>query len=181
MSTTQNTRDLLLSQGQRLFWGRGYSNVGLREIAAAAGVDVALVSRYFGSKQGLFSATLEALDALGPSDFPDEDALTETIVHLFVTAPRDGDEPSAFNMMLVNARDPDVGEMVRKAHQEKWQNALEAVIGDSTRATLFMAAVLGFALAEKHLRLSGLGAPDGAEYAAQLRHVLRAALDYEPA
>jgi AcrR family transcriptional regulator len=33
----------------------GYDQVGVREIAARAGVDPALVNRYFGSKEGLFT------------------------------------------------------------------------------------------------------------------------------
>jgi AcrR family transcriptional regulator len=36
----------------------GYQSVTMRSIAVAAGVDVALVSYYFGSKQGLFSAAM---------------------------------------------------------------------------------------------------------------------------
>jgi len=31
-----------------------YGNVGIREIGAAAGVNPALISRYFGSKRNLF-------------------------------------------------------------------------------------------------------------------------------
>jgi AcrR family transcriptional regulator len=33
----------------------GYEQVGVRDIAARAGVDPALVNRYFGSKEGLFA------------------------------------------------------------------------------------------------------------------------------
>src|SRR5271156_1021368 len=41
----------------------GYGQAGLREIAGMVGVNAALVMRYFGSKENLFSAALaEALD-----------------------------------------------------------------------------------------------------------------------
>jgi len=43
----------------RLFANRGYAGTTLRAVADAAGVDVALVPYYFGSKSGLFAAVAE--------------------------------------------------------------------------------------------------------------------------
>jgi AcrR family transcriptional regulator len=40
------------------FRADGYQSVSLRQVAADAGVDVALISYYFGSKQGLFAAAM---------------------------------------------------------------------------------------------------------------------------
>ncbi|WP_199589324.1 TetR family transcriptional regulator [Blastococcus sp. TF02A-26] len=42
----------------RLFARHGYSGTSVRDIAAGAGVDPALVNRHFGSKEGLFLATM---------------------------------------------------------------------------------------------------------------------------
>jgi AcrR family transcriptional regulator len=42
-----------------MFFANGYDGVTLRAIADAAGVDVALVSYYFGSKKGVFGAVLQ--------------------------------------------------------------------------------------------------------------------------
>ncbi|MEM6901379.1 MAG: helix-turn-helix domain-containing protein, partial [Pseudomonadota bacterium] len=53
------TRDKLLLHARRQFWANGDSHVSLRQIASAAGVDVALISRHFGGKLGLFEATLD--------------------------------------------------------------------------------------------------------------------------
>ena len=52
----------------KIFWSKGYSNVSVREISNAAGVDVALIARYFGSKRGLFEATLENLTKIEAKD-----------------------------------------------------------------------------------------------------------------
>ena len=38
----------------------GYDRAALRDIAAAAGADVALIKRYFGGKEGLFTEALKA-------------------------------------------------------------------------------------------------------------------------
>ena len=55
------TREAILRAGQRLFAQKGYATTGVREIAAQAGVSLALVQRYFGSKEGLLRAALEDL------------------------------------------------------------------------------------------------------------------------
>lgn len=55
------TRVAILRAGQKLFAQKGYSTTGVREIAALAGVNPALVGRYFGSKEGLLKAVLETL------------------------------------------------------------------------------------------------------------------------
>ncbi|MFB9994808.1 TetR family transcriptional regulator [Deinococcus oregonensis] len=52
------TKNALLHAALRRFAHEGYEHVGLREIAADAGVDVALIRRYFGGKAQLFSATV---------------------------------------------------------------------------------------------------------------------------
>ena len=50
-------RDILQAAAE-LFATHGYEGAGTREIAARAGVNVALISRYFGSKAGLFEAAV---------------------------------------------------------------------------------------------------------------------------
>lgn len=53
-----DTRNQILDVARRRFLEGGYQAVTLRSVAAEAGVDVALVSYYFGSKKGLFGAAL---------------------------------------------------------------------------------------------------------------------------
>lgn len=176
MSKSQITKENLLEQGKRLFWARGYSNVPLREISKAAGVDVALISRYFGGKLQLFEATLDDLPVIDPNLFPNTDALITAIVGLFVNAPRDGTSTSAVTMILMNAGDEEVGEMVREKYHQNWQTSLDEIIGDKSKSALFSAAVLGISIAEKTLHLDGIAEPKTKEYENQLRSLLRVAL-----
>lgn len=53
-----DTRAGILDVARRRFLRDGYQAVTVRSVAAEAGVDVALVSYYFGSKKGLFGAVL---------------------------------------------------------------------------------------------------------------------------
>jgi AcrR family transcriptional regulator len=54
------TRDALLDAARRRFARDGYAATTVRDIAHDAGVNVALISRYFESKAGLFEACLMA-------------------------------------------------------------------------------------------------------------------------
>jgi AcrR family transcriptional regulator len=53
-------RDAILLAAERLFAERGYHAVSLRDIAAEAGVQVALVGYYFGAKHELYRAIFES-------------------------------------------------------------------------------------------------------------------------
>lgn len=55
---SSTTRDEILAAARQLFAEQGYENAGLRAIAGQAGVDVALIAHYFGSKQGLLREVL---------------------------------------------------------------------------------------------------------------------------
>jgi len=54
-----DTYDALLEAARRLFAERGYEGASLRAIAAAAGVDAALVAHFFGSKADLLAAAVD--------------------------------------------------------------------------------------------------------------------------
>ena len=56
---TSTTREAILAAAREAFSARGYDRTRLRDVAEAAGVDVALVSYHFKSKDGLFAAALE--------------------------------------------------------------------------------------------------------------------------
>lgn len=60
------TKDAIVDAARRLFAQKGYTTVGVREIAAEAGINSALVRRYFGSKEGLLRAVLEELLSVEP-------------------------------------------------------------------------------------------------------------------
>ena len=51
----EGTRDRILRTAERLFAERGFNGVSVRELAAAAGVNLALIGYHFGSKEGLLS------------------------------------------------------------------------------------------------------------------------------
>ena len=65
-----NTRDRILGSARELFARNGIKNTSIRAVAAAAGVDSALVHHYFGTKEKLFAAAvhipIDPMDVIGP-------------------------------------------------------------------------------------------------------------------
>ena len=57
------TRAAILQAARRRFASEPFEQVGVREIGADAGVDAALIARYFGSKEDLFQEVVD--------DYPD--------------------------------------------------------------------------------------------------------------
>ncbi|OPX06537.1 TetR/AcrR family transcriptional regulator [Mycobacterium sp. AT1] len=57
-SGTSDTRDRILTNARELFARNGIGKTSIRSIAAAAGVDSALVHHYFGTKEQLFAAAV---------------------------------------------------------------------------------------------------------------------------
>ena len=56
---SERTKEAIAAAARELFANQGFDRTGVREIAAAAGIDASLVIRYFGSKEQLFSAVAE--------------------------------------------------------------------------------------------------------------------------
>ncbi len=57
---TSTTRDAILEAARFAFAERGFDRTTVREIAAMAGVDPAMISHHFGGKEQLFLAALDA-------------------------------------------------------------------------------------------------------------------------
>jgi AcrR family transcriptional regulator len=70
------TRSKLLAAARDAFATDGYAGASVRSIARVAGVDAALIFRYFGSKDGLFVAATAADDPAAMLDLPASELAT---------------------------------------------------------------------------------------------------------
>ena len=75
------TRQAILDAARWCFSHHGYDQVGVRDIAARAGTDPALVNRYFGSKEGLFAEAVSAKFDLSELFGGDRTMLGERLAH----------------------------------------------------------------------------------------------------
>jgi AcrR family transcriptional regulator len=76
------SREALLASARTLFSERGFDDTTVRDIGEEAGVDPALIARYFGSKVNLYLATVTAEDADSgrPEDLEHPAQLVEWLV-----------------------------------------------------------------------------------------------------
>jgi len=71
----------LLQAARALFGQKGFEGTTIREIGELAGVDAALIARYFGSKADLYIAAVTAEDTAGaPSEFEGLEQMVDVVV-----------------------------------------------------------------------------------------------------
>ncbi|GGA37167.1 TetR/AcrR family transcriptional regulator [Sphingomonas psychrolutea] len=97
------TAETILRAAQTLFAARGYTTTGVREVAAAAGVNSALVCRYFGSKEGLLRAAVEEFLIIDVFFDGDRGDFGTRSVGLLLTAET---LPNPVAMMILATADP---------------------------------------------------------------------------
>jgi AcrR family transcriptional regulator len=138
------SRDAIRTAAAELFASRGYANTPVRDIAARAQVDPALVIRHFGSKEQLFIETMrfsedDVLNLDGPIE-----SLGQRIVEYVFSA---DDRIRTTFLALVRASDTgDVAVAMRVLHEEGFvAPLLRHLEGDTgqTRARLAAAMVGG--------------------------------------
>ena len=182
MGNSEQTRDRLIAAAAPAFCEAGYSSVSLRRIAKAAEVDVALVSRYFGGKRGLFEAVLEQAFDWPDLQDPDRDPI-EVTLQKYANPATDALQVASTRMIVLNAGDPEVGDLVRARLRQKIFAPLLARLGGPQAApnlAMLVAVVLGAATVRHILRLPGMAEQPDEAYADQLRHLMQAALGFEP-
>jgi len=148
----QATSAAILEAAKSQFARVGYERATLREIAAEAGVDVALVSRYFGGKEGLFTEALKAsihTDRLGDrASFPAE------VAAMMAGAPGDETRAHSFQFLLRAATSPATAPLLNVAVQERFLGPIRDWLGGEdaeARARVLAAAFIGF-LVERLIR-----------------------------
>lgn len=85
VSTDKPKVSKIVEAATRLFAAKGYSSVSVKELADSAGVNIALISYYFGGKENLYKLVLERqflpldrmLDALEKAEMGPVDKLRE--------------------------------------------------------------------------------------------------------
>lgn len=147
------TRAALLQAATARFGAEPYDSVSLRTISADAGVDVSLVSRYFGGKEELFKAVLdncpppEELFVGEPKDFG------ERISRMLVNDPLPQNKPDIFLIMLRSASHPAAAETIRKSGEERFFGPFERWLGgkDAAVRVRMAAAIIKGVVIDRHI------------------------------
>jgi AcrR family transcriptional regulator len=149
------TRADLLNAARLLFSQQSYELVGLRQIAAEAGVNQALAIRYFGSKKGLFVAALE--DLFSPALWFEGDRKTAgRRMAAWITSkwPQDVNvNPLA--LLIHSSGHPEVNDSLNKAFEAQAIKPLAVWLGGSCaleRARVLTSIIIGNGVVHQILR-----------------------------
>jgi len=103
----QHTRETILAAARETFAECGYDGATIRQIATSAGVDPALVHHYFGTKEQLFTATVQPpvdIAEVFPKLFEGElDTFAERLLTMFMSIWDHPVSGPAFEALLRNA------------------------------------------------------------------------------
>ena len=175
------TRESILAAARTHFLLRSYDNVGLREIAGCAGVDVALVSRYFGSKEKLFEEVLGRCDVdLLPHDVQASD-LPAFMTRLFMDQDQAEHCHHLEQMLIIlrSASSPDAGRIVRDALGKDILDPLAGRLSGEdaqTRASLAMGVLMGATIMRKIMSVGPMCDTNCTVVEGKLQQLFQAAL-----
>lgn len=137
-----------MAAAREQFAACGYDRATIRAIAADAGIDPAMVMRYFGNKEGLFRAATEVDLRLPDLSVVPTDQLGSTLAAHFVDR-WDGDDTMAI-LLRSSVNDAAIGERVRQIFVKQVVPAVSVTTDDPAtaraRAGLVATQILGLAL-----------------------------------
>lgn len=151
----QATRASILAAARERFAADGYERATIRAIAADAGIDPALVMRYYGNKEGLLAAAAEIeLDVPDLTALPRKEVGTALVAH-FLSRWEDDDVLKA--LLRTTATNAGAAERLRAVFAAQVAPAIARVCEDTksapTRAGLVATQILGLAYCRYILQL----------------------------
>jgi len=176
------TRAAILSAARERFAADGYERATIRAIAADAGIDPAMVMRYFGSKEKLF-ATAAEFDLRLPdlAAVPAGEAGRRMVEHFLERW--EGDE-TLTALLRAAVTNPPAAERMQAIFAGQVAPAVAALCPDPAqapaRAGLIASQILGAALCRYVLRLPPMTAMPAAEVVAWLGPTVQRYLAEDP-
>jgi AcrR family transcriptional regulator len=165
----QDTRSSILEAARQTFAEKGYDQASIRAIAGEAGVDPALVHHYFGTKEKLFLATMNA--PINPAELipealagPPEQA-GERLIRMMLTvwdSPAGAAALAMFRSAMSNEwtarllREFVITQILRRAVSELIADPEEAAL----RSALVATQIAGLIMARYVLKLEPLASAD---------------------
>lgn len=111
------------------FLSESYDQVGMRDIARDVGVDPALISRYFGSKEDLFAAVLEGCGDGADLTSGDRSTFGERIAHDLVYGPKKEFKLRWLLIMLRSVTSPKAAEVIQRRSTEQFYGPFTDWVG----------------------------------------------------
>ncbi|ROP37891.1 TetR/AcrR family transcriptional regulator [Saccharothrix texasensis] len=173
------TKAALLDAATKLFGERGFDRTTVRDIASLAGVNQALLFRYYGSKDALFATVLATQSRELLEDSPAEQLLRNVLLRMMEEKPRREDHP--LYAVLRSAHHDSAAEVVRRQLGEEYARALSSLTDAEDaelRADLVLAWVVGIGVLRTVFGKEPLAEADAATVAALVTRAASVLLEH---
>jgi AcrR family transcriptional regulator len=161
-----------------------YEQVGLRDIAKTAGVDAALVIRYFGSKEALFAEAVTQQFALGDLLDGARATLGERLTRYMLQKDHSPGHFDPVQALIRSSAHEQAGALLRAGLEQQFIGPLAAWLGGDdalVRASLIAAYLTGLAVTRDVLRLTPLADGETERLVGQIAPVLQRYIDGDAA
>lgn len=148
------TRQAILDAATRRFAREGYDEVGLRDIAGDVGVDPALISRYFGSKEDLFDEVVNVCMS-GKDHMMDgpRETFGERVAQQVIYTPKPKEQKmQGLLIMLRSIGSAKASEIIRRSSEACYYAPFAQWLGEPEariRARLVSGLIMGMALSRE--------------------------------
>ena len=152
--SSEETKAVILTAARERFGTSGFQAATIRAIAADAGIDPAMVMRYYGSKDKLFAAAVEFDLRFPDYDGTEPGRLGEALVRHFLER-WEGDEALVI-LLRSSATNGEAAQRMQQIFGAQLQPLVATLVpGEeaATRAGLIATQILGMALCRFVLRL----------------------------
>lgn len=173
------TRAIILHTAQQLFSQRGYEQIGIRDIAAAAEINGALVIRYFGSKDQLFAEAVMEAFKLGDLLQDRREVVGERLIRYLLQE----DSDATFYPILAllrSATSSQGARLLKQGLETHFIQPLAEWLGGEDRylrASLIASTLLGIAIMQDVLYISSLAESSIDALVAQVAPVIQKYID----
>lgn len=174
------TRAAILNASLERFSRDSYDDVGMRDIAKDVGVDAALVSRYFGSKEDLFASVLDSCS--NGSELMDgpRSGFGARVAHAVIFEPKKQAKLKGLLIMLRSVGSAKAMEIVQRTGTERFFQPFADWVGGEdamVRARLAAATIMGMAVSREITGGFGLNPEECKRLEVRMGRILQEIID----
>ena len=174
------TRAAILNAARERFARESYDDGGMRDIAGDVGVDAALVSRYFGSKEDLFTTVLDSCENGADLMQGDRSTFGKRIAHEAIFEGRSESKLKGLLILLRSVGSTKAMELVQRTGNQRFFTPFAEWVGGpdgAVRARLAAAFIMGMAVSREITGGFGLTSEQCREMETRMATILQDIID----
>ena len=155
------TQQAILTAARDQFAEHSYQDVSLRAIARTAGVDVALIARYFGSKEDLFASALDSCEMATDLFTRPRETFGIRVAEELVFESKEGTKLQGARIMLNSLGSAKAAEIVHQSAESRFMEPFAAWLGSDdalVRTRVLAGVIMGMSVSRE--LSSGFGPDD---------------------